>query len=57
MAIFTKQFYIFNGQIETRAFRIFQNQTFMRRPRCRHQVKPVIAADTMIDMHHQITRR
>ena len=57
MAIFTEQFYIFNGQIETRAFGIFQNQTFMRRPRCRHQVKPVIAADTMIDMHHQITRR
>ena len=52
-----EQFDVFNRQIQLGAFGIFQQQTFMRRPRGCDHLEPQKPPHAMIDMHHQIARR
>ncbi len=55
VAIFTKQFNIFDRQVQPRVLCIIEQNTLMRSARCLDHLKPLVTANAVIHMHNQIT--
>jgi len=56
VAELAQEFNVFDGKIQAVATGVFERQAFVRCARRRDRLKPGVAPDAVIDMHHEVAR-